>query len=260
MTFIHDISPILVSLGGLEIRWYGLLFSFGLLLSYFFIRWIFQKQKYPLEKLDSVVLFLFFGLVIGARLGEVFFYEWGYFSEHPLEIFMIWNGGLSSHGAAIGLFVAYLLWCKIYKAGFSQYVDALALGMPITAGFVRLGNFFNSEIVGNTTGTDYGVVFARLGEDLPRHPVQLYSALMNFLVFVILFIIYKRHFKKTPKMFFMFLYVLLYFVGRFTVEFWKDLQGPIESLPIQMGQLLSVFPILIALGYFTFVYPKQKTR
>ena len=228
------------------------------MLTYFFIRWVFQKQKYPLDKLDSVVLFLFFGLVIGARLGHVFFYEWDYFSAQPLEILKIWNGGLASHGAAIGLFVAYFAWCKINKVKFSQYIDALVLGMPITAGFVRLGNFFNSEILGNLTGSDYGVIFERVGETLPRHPVQLYSAFMNFLVFAILFVVYKKSFKKMPRMFFLFLYVLLYFVGRFVVEFWKDLQGPIESLPIQMGQLLSIFPVLIALGYFIFIYPKQK--
>lgn len=259
MIFTHNISPVLFEIGSLEIRWYGLLFAFGILLAYFFIAWVFKREKFDVARLDSVVIFLFVGMVIGARLGHIFFYNPSYYLNDPIEIFKIWHGGLASHGAAIGLLVAYLLWIFIYKIKFSKYADVFVLGFPIAAGFVRIGNFFNSEIVGNFTNGKWGVVFAKLGEDLPRHPVQLYSALMNWLIFLILFLVYKKYFGKVRPLFFLFLYILLYFSGRFIVEFWKDLHGPLTSLPISMGQLLSVLPILIAACYFIF-FKKFKTR
>jgi len=258
LTFTHNMSSIAFSAGPFDVRWYGLMYAIGLSLTYLAIYKVFKKQKYKLEHLDSLVIYLFFGLVIGARLGHCFFYNAEYFLTNPVEILKVWNGGLASHGGAIGVFLAYLLWSKIYKVKFIKYPDALVIGFPIIAGFIRVGNFMNSEIVGYPTDSYWGVIFKQLGEDFPRHPVQLYSALMNWLIGIILFVIYKKYYKKTPPLFFMFLYMLLYFSGRFIVEFWKDLQGPIEDLPIQMGQLLSILPVLIAVVYFIFFYPKQK--
>jgi prolipoprotein diacylglyceryl transferase len=263
--FVNNLSPEFFSIGPLSFRWYGLLFATGIALSYLTIRWIFKRQKYNLDHLDSVVIYLFFGMVIGARLGHVFFYEASYYLENPIDILKIWNGGLASHGAAIGLLVAYLIWLKVNKIKFSKYIDALVVGFPLTAMFVRIGNFFNSEIIGNkieagSIAENWGVIFKRLGEDFPRHPVQLYSAFMIFLVFLILFFSYKRFYKKTPPLFFLFLFMGLYFSGRFTVEFWKDLHGPLESLPITMGQLLSLLPIILVVIYFVGFFPRQKRR
>ena len=260
MIFTHNISPIIAEIGPLELRWYGLLFATGLMLNYSLLYYVFKKQKHDVKHLDSLVIYLFFGLLLGARFGHILFYNASYFFSHPVEILKVWNGGLASHGAAIGLFVAYLLWTRVKKVKFSKYVDIIALGMPLTAAFVRLGNFFNSEIVGNFTSGDYGVVFAKLGETLPRHPVQLYSSLMNLLIFAVLIFVYKKYYKKTAPMFIAFLYIGLYFAGRFIVEFWKDLHALPESFPLSMGQVLSIIPILIALAYFIFFYPKQKTR
>lgn len=260
MILFHDISPELVNLGALSIRWYGLLFSAGIVLNYLLVRWIFKREKYPLHDLESVATYLFFGLVIGARLGEVLFYEPGYYFRNPAEIIKIWHGGLSSHGASIGLFFSYLLWIKIHKVTFTRYVDAIILGMPVTAAFVRVGNFFNSEIVGTPTGGRWGVVFKRLGEDFPRHPAQLYEAVLSIVIFVILFLLYKRYYRKTPPLFFMFLYFILYFGGRFVLEFWKDLHVLPEWFPLSMGQVLSILPVLLAAGYFTIIFPRQEKR
>ena len=260
LTFTHNMSSIAFSAGPFDVRWYGLMYAVGLTLTYLLILKVFKEQKYKTEHLDSLVIYLFFGLVIGARLGHCFFYNAEYFLANPVEILKVWNGGLASHGGAIGVFLAYLLWSKIHKVKFIKYPDALVIGFPIIAGFIRVGNFMNSEIVGYPTDSYWGVIFKQLGEDFPRHPVQLYSALMNWVIGIILYILYKKYYKKTPPLFFMFLYMLLYFSGRFIVEFWKDLQGPIEDLPIQMGQLLSVFPVVIAVVYFVFFYPKQKAR
>lgn len=257
MILVHDISPELVNLGSVSIRWYGLLFSTGIVLNYLLVRWVFKQERYPLSDLDSVATYLFFGLIIGARLGEVFFYEPGYYFRDPLEILRIWHGGLSSHGASIGLFLSYLIWIKIHKVTFTKYVDAIILGMPITAAFVRVGNFFNSEILGTPTGGSWGVVFKRLGEDFPRHPVQLYEAFLSIAVFVILFFVYKRYYRRTPPLFYLFLYLMLYFGGRFVLEFWKDLHVLPEWFPLSMGQVLSILPVLLAAGYFTIIFPRQ---
>lgn len=225
------------------------MFALGLMAAYFVILHFWKKNGYKVADLESLVIYIFVGLVVGARLGHIFFYNPSYFLSHPVEILKIWEGGLASHGAAIGVFLAYLLWVKIHRVPFSKYVDTIVLGIPLMTGFVRIGNFFNSEIVG-TRSENFGVIFTRLGEDFPRHPVQIYSALIKLAIFVIIIILYKKYSARAPKMFFLFLYLLLYFSGRFIVEFWKDLQGPFESLPITMGQLLSIPGILIGAGYF----------
>lgn len=251
--FVHEISPVIVSFGGLTLRWYGLLFVIGLLLNFFFTRWVFKREKYPVSHFETVALFLFIGMVIGARLGHVFFYEADFYLQHPLEILYIWKGGLASHGAAIGLFIAYLLWLVFQRVRFAKYADLLVLGMPITAGFVRLGNFFNSEIVGRPTDGSWGVVFTRLGEDFPRHPSQFYEAGLSFAIFFVLFFVYRYYYKKLPPLFILFLYVLLYFSTRFIVEFWKKRHILSYDIPLSMGQWLSIVPVVIALGYFIYV-------
>lgn len=240
-------------------RWYGLMFAIGLLLTYWYIWSLYKKEKLNTADFDSLAIYLFFGMLIGARLGHVFFYEASYYLARPLEILMVWNGGLASHGGALGVTLAYGLWLWKRKAKFSTYSDLLAMGFPIVSGFVRIGNFFNSEIAGFPTDGSYGVIFKQLGEDFPRHPVQIYAALMNWTVFLILFVVYRRWYKRLPKMFITFLYILLYFLGRFIVEYWKDLHWFSADFPLSMGQVLSIGPILIAIAGLVWVSRKQKT-
>lgn len=260
MIFTHDISPVFFEAGPVQIHWYGVFFVIGILLAYLVVLMFFKKRGFPVKHLESLVIYLFFGMLIGARLGHVFFYEAAHYLQNPVDILKVWKGGLASHGAAIGVFVAYLVWIKVHKVKFSKYADTLILGFPLLAGFVRIGNFFNSEILGLPAKSEWGVVFARLGEDFPRHPVQLYSAFMNWLVFAILIFAYVKYRKKTPPLFFLFLYMFLYFSGRFIVEFWKDLHGPLQTIPLSMGQLLSVIPILIALGYFGWLIRRRMLK
>ena len=256
--FIHDISREIATFGGLTLRWYGLMFVIGIILNFFFTRWVFKREHYPVEHLETAAIFLFLGMVIGARLGHVFFYEADFYLSHPIEILKIWKGGLASHGAAIGLLVFYLLWIKFQKVKFTKYVDVLVLGMPITAGFVRIGNFFNSEIVGRPTDGTWGVVFKKLGEDFPRHPSQFYEAGLSFAIFFILLWVYLKFYKKLPPLFILFLYVFLYFTTRFVVEFWKERHVLSYDIPLSMGLWLSVIPVVIALGYFGYIFLKKK--
>lgn len=258
MIFENTLSPTFFSAGPLEIRWYGLLFASGLLLTFYLLQWIFKREKYSLDHLESLTLYLFVGLVVGARLGEVLFYEPAYYFANPAEILKIWNGGLASHGAAIGLFLMYWLWCRKHKVKMGKYIDALGIGVPIAAGFVRVGNFFNSEIVGTFTNGEWGVIFN--GEGVPRHPAQLYEAVINLVAFVVLLMLYKKSYKKRPRGFFISLYLLMYFGGRFFSEFFKDLHGLPEGFPLSTGQVLSLIPVVIAVVYFVRIYPGQKKR
>lgn len=258
MIFYHEISPILVSLGPLSIRWYGLMFATGILLTYLYIFWIFKREKFEIQHLDSIAIYLFVGMLIGARLGHIIFYNFEYFWNHPLEILQIWKGGLASHGATIGLFAAYFLWCKKHKIAFSKYADAFVMGIPITAMFVRLGNFFNSEIVGNATAGDWGVIFTKIGEDFPRHPSQLYEAALNLVIFVLFFYLYKKKAAKINNILFLASYLFLYFGGRFILEFYKDLHVLPESFPLTMGQVLSILPALAGLGWLLWQWRRTK--
>lgn len=154
-------------------------------------------------------------------------------------------------------FVAYLLWIWVHKKRFSIYLDFIAIAVPIAAGFVRLGNFFNSEIVGRATDGTWGVVFQKLGEDFPRHPSQLYESGLSFAIFIVLLVVYLKWYKKVPPLFIFFLYIGLYFITRFLVEFWKERHILPYDIPLSMGQWLSIVPIVLALGYFIFAYKKH---
>ncbi|MBI4235384.1 prolipoprotein diacylglyceryl transferase [Candidatus Peregrinibacteria bacterium] len=258
--FVNDFSHVALSFWGLEMRWYGILFAVGLLLNFLLLQAIFKNEKYPLKHLDSVAVWLFFGLLFGARLGHVFFYEASYYLSHPVEILKVWNGGLASHGAIIGLVIAYFSWCKVHKVKFLHYVDVLTLGMPLTGAFVRFGNFFNSELVGKPYDGPFAVVFKRLGEDFGRHPVQLYEADMNLLIFGVMLFLYWKFYRKAPRGFFFFLTLGLYFIGRFIAEFFKDHPVLWENLPITMGQFLSLLMLVVPVVYFIFVMPRQDKR
>jgi len=306
--FIHDISRVALEIGPLQIRWYGLMFAGGALLYYFLTRWLWKRgslqsehggklardrvlarngvlaRKWPMEDFDSLVLFLFIGLVVGARLGEVFFYNFGYYSTAGFwEIFKIWEGGLSSHGATIGLVVAYTgfwLWKRRTGRGlkrrgppeargfkFLEYADVLAVCMPLVAGFVRIGNFFNSEIVGRTTDSVFGVVFSMNGENFARHPAQLYEGLWAWVVFAGLIFLWLRRERwkwlRTDGVF-VFLFVGLYFAGRIVIEFFKEYQIGVgtDGLPwgMTMGQALSVVPVAVAVGWFVITYFRRNEK
>ncbi|MBD3330089.1 prolipoprotein diacylglyceryl transferase [Candidatus Peregrinibacteria bacterium] len=258
MVFVNSFDPVLFEVGPLSVRWYGLLFGLGLILGYAIVFYAAKREKYLTQHIDSALIYLFLGLVIGARLGHVFFYNAEYFLNNPANIIKIWNGGLSSHGAALGILVAYTIWVKVKKIPFSKYTDIFILGMPIVAGCVRLGNFFNSEIIGKPTGGDWGVIFANLSDNTLRHPTQIYESLSSFAIFAILYFVYRKWYRKTPPMFLMMLYVLLYFVSRFIVEFWKERHILSFDFPLSMGQVLSILPIVIALIFFIFFYPRMR--
>ncbi|MBE7170433.1 MAG: prolipoprotein diacylglyceryl transferase [Williamsia sp.] len=253
-------SPFIIRIGGFELRYYSLLFAVAFWLGYVLVKKMFQKEHKPEELLTPLIIYIIAGTVIGARLGQTLFYEFGYFKNHPLEIvlpFRIssggfeWTGyqGLASHGGAIGILPSLAFYCRKYKQDFLQTIDKLVIAVALAGFFIRLGNFFNSEIIGMPTTLPWGVVFSRV-DNIPRHPAQLYEALAYLSIFVWLWSLYKQHSIQLRKGFLFGLFLVLVFTARFLIEFIKEDQEAFEKgWLLNMGQLLSI-PFIVAGIYF----------
>ena len=254
-----NVDPVIVMItDSFPLKYYGALFASGLLLGYYIVRNIYKKEKLPLDNLDSLLVYVIVGTILGARLGHCFFYEFDYFFKHPIEILLpiqkiggvykfVGFQGLASHGGTIGVLIAIVLYCKKYKVNFLGLLDRMAIGVPVTGAFIRLGNFMNSEIYGKPTNGNWGVVFQR--DDLiPRHPTQLYEAFSYLLIFGILFWMYKSEKIKQAKGLLFGTFMTLLFLARFLIEFFKENQESFENnMLINMGQILSIPFILIGL-------------
>jgi prolipoprotein diacylglyceryl transferase len=258
LSIIWDFDPAIIKLGSLEVRYYGLLWATSFFLGYLIVKKIFLLEGKSEKLLDPLLYAILIGAVLGARLGHVFFYDWDYYSEHTNEILKIWEGGLASHGGAIGVLLG-LWWFSKYKlkGSFLYLVDRIVIVAALSAFCIRLGNFLNSEIVGIPTEVPWGVVFVRIGDGvagIARHPAQLYEAICYLFIFIGLYFSYFKTdmFKKPGKAFGVFLISI--FTVRFFVEFVKNSQGGIESVidgALSSGQLLSI-PFIIVGLYFLF--------
>ena len=245
---IWDVSPELISIGPLHIRWYGLLFALGFIISYYIMGYFFKQAHLSSELLDKLTIYVALGTVLGARFGHVFFYEPQYYISHPGEILKIWHGGLASHGAAIGILISLWLFVRKYRSiRFMWLLDRIAIVVAITGSLVRIGNLMNSEIVGKASTVPWAFAFVRdnlargFPADYTRHPTQIYESLFYFMLFVVLYYLlqYKKWSQKEGYTFSLFL--ILLFAFRFFIEFFKDIQVAFEqSMPLDMGQWLSI--------------------
>jgi prolipoprotein diacylglyceryl transferase len=272
-------SETLFKIGSFGIHYYSLMFVIAFSLGYYIMSNLYRKEKVSVEYIEPLLFYVVIATLLGARLGEVFFYSWGYYQNHLIEIllpirerentsllFGLIEGyeftgfrGLASHGASIGIFTGLYLYQKkyTYKPLF-WILDRLVIPVSIGAAFVRIGNFFNSEIVGNYTGNNFGVVFINRREIAPRHPAQLYEAIGYIGLYFLLRYLYNN--KKNQKEGYLFgLFFVSLFGIRFIVEFVKESQGGFETyLPIlSTGQWLSIPMILF--GLF-FMFKKTKTN
>lgn len=247
----HDGS--ILDLGFYDLRWYSMLFALGFALSFLLLRKRFRAELVPDEKLDTLLIYMLFATILGARLGHCFFYEFDYYSQHPIEILLPvrfspqfeFTGfqGLASHGGAIGIMIAILVYSKMEKMNVYWVMDKLALAIPLACAFIRLGNLFNSEMVGNPTSVPWAIVFLQL-DDVPRHPGQVYEATAYFSIFLLLNLLYQKVKRRSGFIFGLFLVSM--FSARFVLEFFKVDQVAFESgMALNMGQLLSI-PFIIA--------------
>ncbi|MBI5220168.1 MAG: prolipoprotein diacylglyceryl transferase [Bacteroidia bacterium] len=246
---VWTVKPEAFSIGGHEIRWYGLLLACGFYMGFFVLQKILKKENFKEDRISLLAIFVFAGTIIGLRLGHCLFYEPGYYLSHPLDILKVWEGGLASHGAAVGILIAVFIYCKKYHVSYISLLDKVVIIIPLSGGMVRIGNLMNSEIFGKPTALAWGFIFTNAGQTEPRHPTQIYEALIYFAIFIILMWLYYRKNAGTRTGYLLGVFLILLFFSRFLIEFVKDVQVDFEkNLPLDMGQILSI--PFIALGIF----------
>ncbi len=265
-----DISPEIFNLGGISIRYYGLLFALAFVLGYRVEEKMFKAEGLPMAWLDKLWLYVAIATIIGARLGHCIFYDWAYYSQHPLEMILPvrfvpefkFTGyqGLASHGAAIGIIAG--LWYysrKVSKKSIFWILDRAVIPIALAGFFIRTGNLMNSEIVGLPTDVPWGFRFVNSGmenPELPRHPAQLYEAVCYLVSFFVLMYLYWRTDVKKRMGFIFGAFLILIFTARFIIEFVKEVQEPWEiGMMLNMGQILSI-PFICA-GVFMLWYSKK---
>ncbi len=254
MTVVWDFDPVLFSIGTFDIRYYGLMWALAILGGMLFFDRVCRREGLPQQVSESIFLYGILATVLGARLGHCLFYEPGYFLTHPWAIVTGFrNGGMASHGAAIGLLIGLWLFSRKNRLPYVWSLDRIMIPVAIGGAIVRLGNLFNSEIVGCATEASWGFKFVRLYRNLPleqipvQHPTQIYEALCYVAVFVVLAILYygrdmgRRH----PGVMFG-VGLIGIFLTRFLIEFVKMEQESFEqNMLLNMGQLLSIPFVLL---------------
>ncbi|MBL4662895.1 MAG: prolipoprotein diacylglyceryl transferase [Flavobacteriaceae bacterium] len=261
-----------ISLGFYTIQYYSLMFVISFIVGWFIMKKIYTNENVSLLKLDSLFIYMVLAILIGARLGHVIFYQSELITEDFFSIFLPistvdgikFTGfrGLASHGAAIGVIIAMLIYNKKVLKGrpILWILDRVVVPVAFGAILVRIGNFMNSEIIGNPTNSDFGVVFTKLGEDFPRHPAQLYEALGYVFVFLLLLFVYWKTEKSKQRGYIFGLFLVTLWSVRFIVEFFKKSQQGFEDMlgnTLSTGQWLSI-PFIIAGVYFMWQSTKKK--
>jgi prolipoprotein diacylglyceryl transferase len=244
---IWNAEPILVSLAGLDIHWYGALFACAYLLGYQLMHWIYQREGRDTQSLERLSLYLVIGTIVGARLAHCLFYDPAYYLTHPLKILAVWEGGLASHGGGLGVMLGLYLYKRQIGESYLWLLDRIAIPTALAGAFIRLGNLFNSEIYGEQTALPWAIVFVRI-DNLPRHPAQLYEALSYALIFVLLLILYLRSNLSSRPGFLFGLFLVTVFSARFAIEFIKEQQAAYAiEYWLNTGQMLSL-PFILAGG------------
>lgn len=267
LQYIHwNPNPEIFSLGPISVRWYGLLFAGGFLCGYLILKKIFTKEQVPLTVLDKLMTSLFIATVLGARLGHCLFYDPQFYLGDPVEILKIWEGGLASHGAAIGIIIALIIFSYRTSMPFLWYLDRIVIGGALTGSFIRFGNLMNSEIIGKITDLPWGFYFLASHDpniaSVPRHPTQIYESLAYLLIAIFLYIYYFKKYPKFKDGQLLGMFLILVFGFRMLIENFKVAQESFENdLILNMGQALSIPFVLggvILLIYINYRHKKQK--
>jgi prolipoprotein diacylglyceryl transferase len=244
-----DVSPEIFRLGPLPIRWYSVGWLLAFAVGFYLVRWMYRREGKPEKDLESVLLYMILGAIIGARLGHCLFYRPDYYLSHPIEIVAFWKGfrGLASHGGALGILASLYIYCrKRPDQPYFWLLDRVAAPTALGGFFIRMGNLMNSEILGLPSDAPWAMVFTKV-DAVPRHPAQLYEALSYLLIFFLLLAVYRRKGPRLPQGLLIGMFFTTVFGARFFIEFVKERHAAFEvGLPLSMGQILSI-PI-VALG------------
>tara|TARA_Y200000002_G_scaffold363086_1_gene350825 strand:+ start:261 stop:1040 length:780 start_codon:yes stop_codon:yes gene_type:complete len=246
--FINNFDPVAIQFFSFEIRWYSLAYIFGILFGWILSKKIFISNAEIKIKFDDYITFLILGIIIGGRLGYIFFYNFSYYSTNLLDIFKIWQGGMSFHGGLIGIIISSIWFAKKNNQNPFNYLDIVSLVAPIGIFFGRIANFINSELYGIETNLPWGVKFIQV-DDLYRHPSQLYEALFEgIILFIILLYFRNKGLLKTPGIISS-LFLIFYSIFRFVIEFFRapDNQLGYLILNLTMGQIASLIFLLIGI-------------
>jgi len=240
-------DPVLFTLGPLTVKWYGLLFAMAFVFGTSIMTSIYRKEGKPEEDVSSLLIVMMVSTIVGARLGHCLFYEPGYYLSNPLQILFVWRGGLASHGGVLGITIGLWYYSKSRPSQpFLWLLDRMSIPAALAASFIRMGNLFNSEILGEPTSVPWAFTFLRIDE-IPRHPVQLYESLTYLSIFFFLSWLYRQRKGAIRHGEFVGLLLMMVFSARFFLEFYK-IQQASYSLPFDMsvGQFLSVPVVAIA--------------
>ncbi len=240
--FYHNISPVLVDLGFLEVRWYGVIYAASFLIGYFIIKYLIRKKGLNLkdDDISELLLYMVAGVVVGSRLGSVLS-NLSFYLQNPLEVFAVWHGGMAFHGGLIGAVIAGYLFSRRKRVDFFEIADLVVIPVALGLALGRVGNFINGEFYGKVTALPWGVKFQNI--EGFRHPVQIYESGKNFLIFGMLWFLKDKNLKKGTLFW---LFILSYGTLRFIIEFWKDL--PPFLFGLTWGQVWGV-PMVIVGAY-----------
>lgn len=266
-SIVWDVNPVMFHLGSHEIRWYGLMWGIGFILAFEMVSRLFRREKYPENWADQLFVYSIVSVIVGARLGHCLFYQWDYYSAHPLEILKIWEGGLASHGGTFALILALIVYSKkVTGKNLWWLFDRMIPAIAVVAMCIRFGNLMNSEIFGHATTLPWGMEFVRSrewqmmynanGEHLACHPTQIYEMLYCLIALVTSLWMYSRGMQRRIGLI-TGVGLLIFFGARFILEFMKNPQVAQEvGMTLNIGQLLSI--PLILLGLYLILTSKNR--
>ena len=246
--FINNFDPVAFEFLTFEIRWYSLSYIAGIILAWIYIKKFILKETEYSKYIDDLISYVIIGVIIGGRLGYVIFYNFEYYISNPLEILMIWTGGMSFHGGVLGVIISTYLFCKKNKLSTFYFLDLISLSAPIGIFLGRIANFINSELYGTRTDFFLAVIFEKV-DTVSRHPSQLYEAFFEgIILFILLNFIYKKYINYKPGVLSA-LFLIFYSVFRFIIEFTREPDDHIGLvfMELSQGQVMSILFFVVGL-------------
>tara|TARA_Y100001970_G_scaffold210194_1_gene256368 strand:- start:1741 stop:2508 length:768 start_codon:yes stop_codon:yes gene_type:complete len=245
--FINNFDPVAFNIFSLEIRWYSISYILGIIFGWIYCKKKLIKNDYYIKIFDDYIFYLIFGIVIGGRIGYILIYNISYYINNPFEIFMLWQGGMSFHGAVVGIIISTLIFSNKKKVSAFYFLDLVALSSPIGIFLGRISNFINSELYGRETDVLWSVKFILI-DNLSRHPSQIYEAIFEGLI---LFILLNYLFSKINRQdgYVSSLFLIFYSIFRFFIEFTREPDQHIGLLifNLSMGQLISIAVLILGI-------------